>query len=74
VDAVLDAAVEDAYQALPENFREVVDLVDLAGLSYEEAATVLDIPQGTVMSRLHRGRKRIRDALVAAGVRRGARA
>lgn len=34
MDAVLDAAVEDAYQALPENFREVVDLVDLAGLSY----------------------------------------
>lgn len=69
-----DAVVEDAYLALPDLFREVIDLVDLAGLSYEEAASLLEIPQGTVMSRLHRGRKRIREALAAAGIERGARA
>ncbi|MCU0271208.1 MAG: sigma-70 family RNA polymerase sigma factor [Acidimicrobiales bacterium] len=67
-----DAVVEDAYLALPEDFRAVIDLVDLAGLSYAEAAAVLEIPQGTVMSRLHRGRKRIREALAAAGVQGGA--
>jgi RNA polymerase sigma-70 factor, ECF subfamily len=73
VDRHFDAVVEDAYLALPEKFREVIDLVDLAGLSYDEAATVLDIPQGTVMSRLHRGRKRIRDVLGDAGMQRGVR-
>ncbi len=73
MDRQFDAVVEDAYSALPEKFREVVDLVDLAGLSYEAAAAVLEIPEGTVMSRLHRGRKRMRDALVAAGMRGGVR-
>jgi len=71
MDARFDAVVEEAYQELPERFREVVDLVDLAGLSYAEAAEVLEVPQGTVMSRLHRGRKRLREALRAAGIERG---
>jgi RNA polymerase sigma-70 factor, ECF subfamily len=66
-----DAVVEAAYRDLSDPFREVVDLVDLGGLSYAEAAAVLEIPEGTVMSRLHRGRKRIREALVVAGVQRG---
>ena len=66
-----DSVVEDAYLALPDKFREVIDLVDLGGLSYDEAADLLEIPGGTVMSRLHRGRKRIREALRAAGVDRG---
>ena len=73
MDRQFDSLVEGAYLALPANFREVIDLVDLAGLSYEEAAAVLEVPQGTVMSRLHRGRKRIRGALADAGVQRGAR-
>jgi RNA polymerase sigma-70 factor (ECF subfamily) len=73
VEREFDVIVEDAYLALALDFRAVIDLVDLAGLSYQEAAAVLDIPQGTVMSRLHRGRKRIREALAAAGVQRGAR-
>jgi len=73
LDRGFDAQVERAYMALPENFREVMDLVDIAGLSYEEAAAVLEIPQGTVMSRLHRGRKRVRDALTDSGMKRGAR-
>jgi RNA polymerase sigma-70 factor, ECF subfamily len=60
VDPVFDAAVEQAYGELPDMFREIVELVDLNGLAYQEAADVLDIPVGTVMSRLHRARKRIR--------------
>lgn len=71
LDRGFDHQVETAYLALPENFREVMDLVDIAGLSYEEAAAVLEIPQGTVMSRLHRGRKRVRDQLRAGGMTRG---
>ena len=47
-------------------FREVVVLVDLGDLSYQEAADVLDIPVGTVMSRLHRGRRVLKKALADA--------
>lgn len=73
LDRHFDAAVEEAYLALPEKFREVMDLVDLAGLTYGEAAAVLEIPEGTVMSRLHRGRKRVRNTLRAAGLAKGVR-
>jgi RNA polymerase sigma-70 factor (ECF subfamily) len=58
-----DAAVESALEALPDKFRRVVRLVDLDGLSYKEAADLLGVPIGTVMSRLHRARKRIRSRL-----------
>jgi RNA polymerase sigma-70 factor (ECF subfamily) len=68
VGRTFDAAVETALTALPESFRQVVLLVDVDGLSYAEAARVLDIPEGTVMSRLHRARRRIRDRLAAAGL------
>jgi RNA polymerase sigma-70 factor, ECF subfamily len=68
VEPVFEAVVDDAYKALPVPFRQVVDLVDLNGLAYAEAAEVLDIPVGTVMSRLHRARKRIREHLAANGV------
>lgn len=71
VDCQIDERVERAFLALPEAYREVVALVDLAGLSYAEAASVLDIPQGTVMSRLHRGRKRVRAALTTSDRRSG---
>jgi RNA polymerase sigma-70 factor (ECF subfamily) len=54
-------------QELPENFRRVIELVDVDGLTNQEAADVLDVPLGTVMSRLHRARRRIRDLLVPAG-------
>jgi RNA polymerase sigma-70 factor (ECF subfamily) len=73
LDRGFEAEVERAFDALPDPFREVIELVDLAGLSYDEAAAVLDIPSGTVMSRLHRARKRIRESLKRAGVTRGAR-
>jgi RNA polymerase sigma-70 factor (ECF subfamily) len=48
-----------AVAALPDDFRDVVVAVDVAGLSYDEAATALGIPQGTVMSRLYRGRQQV---------------
>lgn len=68
VDAVFDDCVERAFAALPEKYRRTVALVDVDGFSYAEAAAVLGIPVGTVMSRLHRARGRIRRALLAEGV------
>jgi RNA polymerase sigma-70 factor (ECF subfamily) len=53
----LSPPVERAIQALPQQFGQVVVLVDLADLSYGEAAARLGVPIGTVMSRLHRGRR-----------------
>ena len=63
-----DAAVERAFVSLPDKFRRVVEVVDLGGLSYQEAAVTLGVPVGTVMSRLHRARGRIRAALEIAGL------
>jgi RNA polymerase sigma-70 factor (ECF subfamily) len=63
-----DSAVYTAFRGLPAHYREVVELVDLDGLSYEEAASALGVPVGTVMSRLHRGRRRMREVLEAAGL------
>jgi RNA polymerase sigma-70 factor, ECF subfamily len=63
LDQTFDAAVERSLAAIPAQFREAIHLVDIDGLSYNEAAAVLDIPVGTVMSRLHRGRKLIRNDL-----------
>ena len=63
-----DEVVGAALAALPDKHQQVVRLVDIGGLSYAEAAEVLDVPEGTVMSRLHRARKRIRTQLAAAGL------
>jgi RNA polymerase sigma-70 factor (ECF subfamily) len=52
-----------AIAALPEDQRDVVAAVDVAGLSYAEAAGTLGVPVGTVMSRLHRGRSRVAKAV-----------
>lgn len=68
VDAGFDAEIERALADLDEPFRRVVELVDVDGLSYAEAAEVLGVPPGTVMSRLHRARGRIRDQLDRAGL------
>jgi RNA polymerase sigma-70 factor (ECF subfamily) len=57
------ARIGRALQALPEHHRAIIMLSDLEGLSYREIAEVLGIPMGTVMSRLHNARKRLRQAL-----------
>ena len=54
-----------AVAALPDDFRDVLVAVDVAGLSYKEAARALRIREGTVMSRLHRGRRQVMRALDA---------
>lgn len=68
VEASFDAEIEKALRELDEPFRRVIELVDVDGLTYAEAAEVLNVPTGTVMSRLHRGRGRIRDRLDRAGL------
>ncbi|MDP3712179.1 MAG: sigma-70 family RNA polymerase sigma factor [Mycobacteriales bacterium] len=57
LDHLPDSDVKDALQKLPEDFRMAVYLADVEGFAYKEIAEMLDIPIGTVMSRLHRGRK-----------------
>lgn len=69
-----DEAVSAALAQLPENFRRVAELVDVDGLSYQEAADVLGVPLGTIMSRLHRARRRIREQLIPQGYGPGAAA
>lgn len=56
IDNTLSSEVKEALEALPEKFRTTL-LLDVEGFSYKEIAEMLDIPIGTVMSRLHRGRK-----------------
>lgn len=63
-----DAAVIAALESLPPLFRQVIELVDVAGLTYAEAAEAAGVPIGTVMSRLHRARARIREQLAVAGL------
>ena len=60
-----------AVEELPENFRIPVLLADLEGFSYKEIAEILDIPIGTVMSRLHRGRKSLQKKLFEYATERG---
>lgn len=56
-------AIQTSLEALPEHYRLVAQLVDVEGLSYEEAADVLDVPTGTVKSRLARARDALRNSL-----------
>jgi RNA polymerase sigma-70 factor (ECF subfamily) len=63
--------IERALRGLPQQFREVVVLADLEGFSYKEIAEALDRPIGTVMSRLHRGRRLLRSALAGFARERG---
>jgi RNA polymerase sigma-70 factor, ECF subfamily len=62
-DSRLDEGVQAALDALPMPFREAVVLSDLEGLNYAEMATVLNVPVGTVKSRLFRGRRLLQEAL-----------
>jgi RNA polymerase sigma-70 factor (ECF subfamily) len=68
LEGTFDAAVEQAFNDLPDRFKRVVELVDLDQLSYSEAASVIGVPIGTVMSRLHRARRRIREHLTKSGL------
>ena len=62
-DTVLGERAYPSVAALPEDYREVVILADMENLSYQEIADRLQIPVGTVRSRLNRGRKRVQRAL-----------
>ncbi|MDA3038345.1 MAG: sigma-70 family RNA polymerase sigma factor [Actinomycetota bacterium] len=68
VDGTFDATIDEAFRALSPESRQVVELVDLHGLAYQEAADAIGIPVGTVMSRLHRARRSIRTAVSVNGL------
>ena len=68
---ITDSNVKDALEALPEQFRMAVLLADVEGFSYKEIADILDVPIGTVMSRIHRGRRALQKALLEFGRERG---
>jgi RNA polymerase sigma-70 factor (ECF subfamily) len=68
MEGAFDAVVETAFNDLPDRFKRVVELVDIDQLSYQEAADIIGIPVGTVMSRLYRARRRIREQLTKTGL------
>ena len=65
LEDVLDEDVQRALDALPDDYRMAVVLADLEGFSYKEIAEILEVPLGTVMSRLYRGRKLLETAMLS---------
>jgi len=63
IDHLPDSAVKDALQSIPEDFRLAVYFADVEGFAYQEIADIMKTPVGTVMSRLHRGRRMLRELL-----------
>jgi len=70
LDTFTEAEVKAALEALPDQFRMAVLLADVEGFQYKEIAEILDIPIGTVMSRLHRGRRALQKSLFEFGRQR----
>jgi RNA polymerase sigma-70 factor (ECF subfamily) len=70
-DRFTDDEVKEAIESLPEAFRIAVLLADVEGFSYKEIAEITEVPIGTVMSRIHRGRKALQKALLDYAVGRG---
>ena len=63
IDSLPDQRLQEALASLPERYRRVVLLSDVEGFSYQEIAGLVGVPRGTVTSRLHRGRKALKDRL-----------
>jgi RNA polymerase sigma-70 factor, ECF subfamily len=68
VERLSQDSVVHALSAVPHNFRDVLVLVDIGDFSYQDAAQILDVPVGTVMSRLHRGRRILKQELAETAV------
>jgi RNA polymerase sigma-70 factor (ECF subfamily) len=71
IDHLPDSDVKAALQSIPEDFRLAVYFADVEGFSYQEIADIMKTPVGTVMSRLHRGRRLLRDLLADYARERG---
>lgn len=74
LDHLPDSDVKNALQSIPEEFRLAVYFADVEGYAYKQISEIMNTPIGTVMSRLHRGRKMLRDMLADYAAERGFRA